>query len=60
VQVDVEDGLAGVAVGVEHRPEAAGVDPALFCDRGGPADQLADDRVVCRLMSLKASTPPSS
>src|SRR5690349_2590111 len=48
VQVDVEDRLPGVAVGVEHHPEAAGRNAALFGDGGRAPRQLADNRVVLR------------
>ena len=45
MQVDVEHGLAGVGVGVEHRAESAlGVALAARAMRGGAPDHLADQR----------------
>src|SRR5215470_3305428 len=48
MQMNVKYGLAGVAVGVEDRPKAAG-QPSLLGERGGPSDQLAHDAIVARL-----------
>src|SRR5581483_4372074 len=48
VQVDVEHGLARVAVGVEEDAESAGGDAAVLRDRRRAPHQLADDRVVVR------------
>src|SRR6266851_44023 len=48
VQVDMEDGLAGVAVRVEHGPETAGGDPAILRDGGGPPNDFTDDLIIVR------------
>src|SRR5439155_10482498 len=48
VQVDMEDGLAGVAVRVEHGPETAGGNPAVLRDGGGPPDDFTDDLIIVR------------
>src|SRR5216684_3032155 len=46
VQMDVEYGLSGVRVGIEHRPKAACRNAALLRNRRGAPRQLADDGVV--------------
>ena len=42
----MEDGLAGVAVRVEHRPEAAGRDAAILGDRRGASDDFPHNLIV--------------
>src|SRR5207249_7254036 len=48
MQVDVEHGLPGAGVRVEHGPVAAVRNPAFLRDGGGAPHDFADDSVIFR------------
>jgi hypothetical protein len=54
MQVDVEHGLSGVRVRVEHRAEPSVPVPLLARNGRGPADHLANERVVFRGQRVEA------
>jgi hypothetical protein len=59
MQVNVENGLTGVAVGIEHGPVALVRIPVLFCDSGCGSVHRSDQCIVVGIEIVEGADVPA-